>query len=212
MSAPAGYVPLDLVGFTDKGAYESENTYAANDIVHDDNKMYRSLQDNNTGHALPVTPETETEWWELWLSGGAEDLEAITVKDTSNVTGGGAGKVVVAQTLIDAIAQKVLNDLIAKTQIVNNLLATQTGNVLDATQGKALDEKITQLNSNKLQCYSIEQMTAKMSLSETQAILDIIRVDDNTRIQLIFNFSGKKLAVSYFNGSTWSQKDLATWT
>lgn len=148
MSAPEGYVPLDLVGFTDKGAYESENTYAANDIVHDDNKMYRSLQDNNTGHALPVTPETETEWWELWLSGGAGDLEAITVKDTSNVTGGGAGKVVVAQTLIDAIAQKVLNDLIAKTQIVNNLLATQTGNVLDATQGKALDEKITQLNSN----------------------------------------------------------------
>ena len=147
MAAPAGYVPLDLVGFTDKGAYASENTYAANDIVHDDNKMYRSLQDNNTGHALPVTPETETEWWELWLSGGAEDLEAITVKDTSNVTGGGAGKVVIAQTLINAIANKVMNDLVAKSMIDNNLLGTDATHVLASPQGKALDEKITQLNS-----------------------------------------------------------------
>lgn len=147
MAAPAGYVPLDLVGFTDKGAYVSESTYAANDIVHNDNKMYRSLQDNNTGHALPVSPETETEWWELWLSGGAEDLEAITVKDTSNVTGGGAGKVVVAQTLIDAIAQKVMNDLVAKSMIDNNLLGTDATHVLASPQGKALDEKITQLYS-----------------------------------------------------------------
>ena len=148
MAAPAGYVPLDLVGFTDKGAYVSESTYAANDIVHNDNKMYRSLQDNNTGHALPVSPETETEWWELWLSGGAEDLEAITVKDTSNVTGGGAGKVVVAQTLIDAIAQKVMNDLVVKSMIDNNLLGTDATHVLASPQGKALDEKITQLYSN----------------------------------------------------------------
>ena len=148
MAAPAGYVPLDLVGFTDKGAYVSESTYAANDIVHNDNKMYRSLQDNNTGHALPVSPVTETEWWELWLSGGAEDLEAITVKDTSNVTGGGAGKVVVAQTLIDAIAQKVMNDLVAKSMIDNNLLGTDATHVLASPQGKALDEKITQLYSN----------------------------------------------------------------
>lgn len=151
MAAPAGYVPLDLVGFTDKGAYASENTYAANDIVHDDNKMYRSLQDNNTGHALPVTPETETEWWELWLAGGAEDLEAITVKDTSNVTGGGAGKVVIAQTLIDAIANKVMNDLVAKSMIDNNLLGTDATHVLASPQGKALDEKITQLYSNTVQ-------------------------------------------------------------
>lgn len=147
MAAPAGYVALDLVGFTDKGAYASGSTYSANDIVHGDNKMYRSLQDNNTGHALPVTPETETEWWELWLSGGAEDLEAITVKDTSNVTGGGAGKVIIAQTLIDAIASKVMNDLVAKSMIDNNLLGTDATHVLASPQGKALDEKITELNS-----------------------------------------------------------------
>lgn len=104
--------------------------------------------------------------------------------------------------------------------LVNNALATEAGvSALDAAMGKTLQDQITQntqgitqLNSNKLQCYSFEQMTAKMSLSETQAILDIVQTTDNTRFQLIFNFSGKKLAVSYFNGSSWSQKDLATWT
>lgn len=72
-------------------------------------------------------------------------------------------------------------------------------------------ESITFVNSNKLQSNSIEQMNAKMMLSSTQAILDIIRTTDNTRFQLIFNFDAKKLAISYFNGSVWSQKDIETW-
>lgn len=38
--------------------------------------------------------------------------------------------------------------LIAKSQIVNNLLATEPGNVLDAMQGKALADMISGVNSN----------------------------------------------------------------
>lgn len=38
--------------------------------------------------------------------------------------------------------------ILQKSNVVNNLLATVTGNVLDATQGKALNEKITQLYSD----------------------------------------------------------------
>lgn len=155
MPAPQGYVALDLVGFTDKGDYAAGTTYAQNDLVHSDNRIYLSLQDNNVGQALPVSPDTETEFWKLWLSGGGDDLEALTAEDTSNVTGGGAGQVVVAQTLIDAIANKVMNDLVAKSQIINNLLATQAGNVLDATQGKALKDEIDQLNSDLQNRYSL---------------------------------------------------------
>ena len=202
MAAPAGYVPLDLVGFTDKGAYVSESTYAANDIVHNDNKMYRSLQDNNTGHALPVSPETETEWWELWLSGGAEDLEAITVKDTSNVTGDGIGQVVVAQTLIDAIANKVMNDLVAKSQIINNLLATQAGNVLDATQGKVLDEKITQLYSN----FGLSNVQNVLFFSSSSEPFGI-RIKDSTgqfEYQIVCNGSSVNFS-RRVNGGEWSQ-------
>ena len=52
---------------------------------------------------------------------------------------------------LDAAAGKRLwdkfGDYILKNQIVNNLLATQPGNPLDATQGKILADKFAQLNS-----------------------------------------------------------------
>lgn len=52
------------------------------------------------------------------------------------------------QALIDAIANKVMNELVAKSQILNNLLATVPGNALDAVQGKNLQDQITQLNGD----------------------------------------------------------------
>lgn len=145
---PEGYVELDLVGFTDKGDYNSGVTYVKNDLAHNNNKIYLSLQDDNTGNALPSSTETENTYWKVWLAGSADDLANITVKDTSDVTGSGSNSIVVAQTLIDAIASKVMNDLVAKSQIVNNLTTSTTGSVLDASRGKNLQDQITQLNSN----------------------------------------------------------------
>lgn len=59
-----------------------------------------------------------------------------------------------AQALIDAIANKVVNELINKNKIVNNLLATDASTVLAGTQGAALDKRlvaaenaVAQLNS-----------------------------------------------------------------
>ena len=55
---------------------------------------------------------------------------------------------------LDAAAGKRLwdkfGDYILKNQIVNNLLATQPGNVLDAMQGKILADKFAQLNSDTI--------------------------------------------------------------
>ena len=60
-----------------------------------------------------------------------------------------------AQALIDAIANKVMNELINKNKIVNNLLATDASTVLAGTQGTALDKRlvaaektVAQLNSD----------------------------------------------------------------
>ena len=53
-----------------------------------------------------------------------------------------------AQALIDTIANKVMNELVTKSQILNNLLATVPGNALDAVQGKNLQDQITQLNGD----------------------------------------------------------------
>ena len=47
-----------------------------------------------------------------------------------------------AQALIDAIANKVMNELINKNKIVNNLLATDASTVLAGTQGAALDKRL----------------------------------------------------------------------
>lgn len=72
-------------------------------------------------------------------------LTQLMANDTSNLLTGSA---VSAQEILDVIADKVANKLLAKNQIINNLLATEVGNVLDATQGKVLMDKISQLNSD----------------------------------------------------------------
>lgn len=128
-TVPEGYVELDLVGFTDKGTYSSSETYVKNDLVHNDNKIYLSLQDDNIGQALPSSTETENTYWKVWLAGSADDLANITVKDTSNVTGGGANKVVVAQNLIDAIANKVIQNMNSITQLNSNLSGIVSGSL-----------------------------------------------------------------------------------
>ena len=72
-------------------------------------------------------------------------LENMLATDTENLAGGGE---VTAQELLDALAEQVANKLLAKSQVVNNLLATVEGNPLDATQGKALKNLIDTTNNN----------------------------------------------------------------
>lgn len=74
-----------------------------------------------------------------------DKLENILATDTESLAGGGEIK---AQDLLDTIADQVANKLLAKSQLVNNLLATVAGNPLDATQGKALKELIDTTNNN----------------------------------------------------------------
>lgn len=72
-------------------------------------------------------------------------LEDMLATDTENLAGGGE---VTAQELLDVLAEQVANKLLAKSQVVNNLLATVEGNPLDATQGKALKDLIDTTNNN----------------------------------------------------------------
>ena len=63
------------------------------------------------------------------------------------------------QALIDAVANKVINELIAKSNIVNNLLATEVGTVLSGALGPIIDQRLTdlmnkytQLNGEAIKC------------------------------------------------------------
>ena len=75
-----------------------------------------------------------------------------------------------AQALIDAIANKVMNELINKNKIVNNLLATDASTVLAGTQGTALDKRlvaaenaVTKLNSEALFTNALHTVSANDS-------------------------------------------------
>ena len=81
------------------------------------------------------------------LGGFNGSASSVTAQDVEGLLGTPGAQSNV-QALIDAIAEQVLNQLVKKSQIINNLLATQAGNVLDATQGKALKDSIDQLNSD----------------------------------------------------------------
>lgn len=60
--------------------------------------------------------------------------------------------------------------MIKKSQIINNLLATQAGNVLDATQGKALKDLIDQINTGASDWSYIGSATG---LSQTVSLPEI---------------------------------------
>lgn len=117
-------------------------------------------------------------------------LEKMLATDTENLAGGGE---VTAQELLDALAEQVANKLLAKSQVVNNLLATVEGNPLDATQGKALKElidttnnnlsnakkDITQLNGHKVSYYGVFDKTLEelYNLSKTNTACYIGFID-----------------------------------
>ena len=88
------------------------------------------------------------------LEGFDGQASSIKAEDTQGLLGTAGGETNV-QALIDYIADQVKNQLVSdsalttklaeyilKSQIINNLLATQPGNVLDAVQGKALSDMI----------------------------------------------------------------------
>lgn len=58
MVNPTGYTALDLVGFSDKGAYSSAATYVKNDLAHYAGNIWRCLLDDTTA----ITPAEGLNW------------------------------------------------------------------------------------------------------------------------------------------------------
>ena len=77
---------------------------------------------------------------------GGFDGTAASVKatDTYGLVIDALGKST-AQALIDAVANKVINHLVNKSQIVNNLLATDIDTVLSGALGPIIDQRLTDL-------------------------------------------------------------------
>lgn len=108
-----------------------------------------------------------------------------------------------SQSGIKALDAALGPQILQKSNIVNNLLATITGNVLDATQGKVLDEKITQLYSN----FDVSSKTLTLSnstlFSADNTASRIFKVGPRTRIAIIraANFNAVSAGGTYQVGT-----------
>lgn len=117
-------------------------------------------------------------------------LENMLATDTENLAGGGE---VTAQELLDALAEQVANKLLAKSQVVNNLLATVEGNPLDATQGKALKELIDTTNNN-LSNGSVKSYFSPYKKNEA----DLCKGYNNSDGVFYFNYQGALVPIKKY--------------
>ena len=114
--------------------------------------------------------------------GGFDGTAAsVTATDTYGLVVAALGEST-TQALIDAIANKVINELVAKSQIINNLLATVPGNALDAVQGKKLMDLYTRLNGEIKISYRSSDVTTEWIIKNP------VSIGIMTKAALGFNF------------------------
>ena len=146
---------LGKIFITDGGIYDANTTYEKLTMVSYNNSTYITLR-TVTG----VTPSNDRINYGLMAQGfTATYLSSVTAEDVQGLVVE-AGSETPAQSLINAIAdrvanqlvsnsdlQDILSDYILKSAIANNLSITEEGKVLDARQGKALNDAITPLKT-----------------------------------------------------------------
>lgn len=146
------------VAIVPKGDWSANATYKRLDAVTYNNTLYFAKKDVPAG-----TVTSNTEYWSKSIVGGAGGVatadEAGVVKpaDGLTVAEDGTLKVSIDGTtltmdqvnnvikLADTLKEKI-NGAFPAANLINNLTTTEAGFGLDARQGKALDDKITEIN------------------------------------------------------------------
>ena len=129
------------------------------------------------------------------------------------------------QALIDVIADKVLNQLLSRSNVVNNALTTEEGYALDARMGKSLQDQITAQNSNLdstygyikdldvpdviLGCYDVNSANSPYKKGLTQATAGIVLSVYNTNSvynsQLALSAGNEKFYIRQKGNNTWGE-------
>lgn len=144
---------LGLVGIADKGTYSAEATYNKGQFVLYDGSTWLALKDNLNG----VTPAEGENWKYLARGFAAELLSLVTAIDSQGLSGSQGGQVN-AQSLIDVLADKVANQLIAKS-MMSNVQVNDAEKVPTSALAYAMQQSIDTLNSKKV--LEIAKTTAK---------------------------------------------------
>lgn len=179
MIEPTGYTALDLVGFTDRGTYAANVNYVKNDLVHHGGNIWRILIDDTIGitpaegtnytvfvgepinlveriiaplEDNPATVAYQTgrqiiyndHLYEVIQNIGVGDILIAYEDDPTNANIKLASPV---ETQVLALNASKVN----KSDVVNNVTTTTAGKVLDARQGKALQDGInTKVNKSDI--------------------------------------------------------------
>lgn len=128
---------------TNGGEYNPETTYEQLTIVTYNSSMFLTLKT-----VKGITPVNDNVNYNLMAQGTATTLlSSINATDTYGVLGS-VGAQVSSQALVDYLTNEVINKLVAKTQIANDLTTQDSDKVLSALQGYNLQQSIETLNSN----------------------------------------------------------------
>lgn len=148
------------VAIVPKGDWSADATYKRLDAVTYNNTLYFAKKEVPAG-----TATNNTEYWSKSIVGGAgaiatkEDAGNVKPADGLTVAEDGTLKVNVDGTtltmdqvnnvikLADTLKEKI-NGAFPAANLINNLTTTEAGFGLDARQGKALDDKITEINGS----------------------------------------------------------------
>lgn len=148
------------VAIVPKGDWSADATYKRLDAVTYNNTLYFAKKDVPAG-----TATNNTEYWSRSIVGGAgaiatkEDAGSVKPADGLTVAEDGTLKVSIDGTtltmdqvnnvikLADTLKEKI-NGAFPAANLINNLTTTEAGFGLDARQGKALDDKIAEINGS----------------------------------------------------------------
>lgn len=163
------------VAIVPKGDWSADATYKRLDAVTYNNTLYFAKKEVPAG-----TATSNTEYWSKSIVGGASaiattedagvvkpDGKSMSVDESGTLSINLDGTTITLDEaknvikLADTLKDKI-NGAFPAANLINNLTTTEAGFGLDARQGKALDDKITEingsLNSKKIPSFGIENI------------------------------------------------------
>ena len=153
------------VAIVPKGDWSADATYKRLDAVTYNNTLYFAKKDVPAG-----TATSNTEYWSKSIVGGAgaiattedagvvkPDGKSMSVDESGTLSINLDGTTITLDEaknvikLADTLKDKI-NGAFPAANLINNLTTTEAGFGLDARQGKALDDKITEINGSLIHC------------------------------------------------------------
>ena len=173
MVNPTGYTALDFIGFTDKGPYAANVNYVKNDLVHYGGNIWRVLVDDTIG--ITPAEGTSYTLFIGEPTNLVERIIAPLEENPATIAYGVGRQIIYNDHLYEVIQNIGVGDILIayeddptnaniklaspvetqvlelnaskvnKSDIANNVTTTTAGKVLDARQGKALQDDIDNL-------------------------------------------------------------------